>query len=188
MKFGKGRIILTIIFIWVLIGSIFAALKTGSPAAPVVVIILFIIAFLFPRNKKEVAKFEKKVLNGVDYTGAWGKLIGKTGAALTYHGGLIIKGTVEEFYTRIGGEEGAKRILNTLGKFSVGAGKICIEAGIVTGKVVVALTKYTMRRINQEMDQMKLSKSERKLLDEEVEWKIFDNDAEYTDFVNNDED
>jgi len=173
------EIILTIFFIWCLIGAIVV-----FPPAIIAVIGIYLLILLIPKNKKEIETVGVKTRQVIDYLGAWAAELGKTGAVLTYHGGVIIKGTTEEFYRLIGGEEGAKKILETLGKVTVEAGKIVVNAGIEAGKVVVALTRYTMDRIDQE--RARLSADERRLLDEDVEWRVFeDNDkTEFVNFVN----
>lgn len=161
------KIVWTIIMIWPLIGSFFF-----PPAIPVVVAIYFIV-LKFPKDKDDLRKLGEKTRGAIEYLGTMAEEAGKTGAVLSYYGGVVIKGTVEEFYKRIGGEEGAKRILNTLGKFSEEVGKTLVEAAIVGGKVIAEVSEYTKERIEQEKTQ-RLDESDRNLLDEYVEWKIID--------------
>jgi len=160
------NIVLSIFFIWCLIGAIIV-----FPPAILAVIVIYLFILLFPKNKEDIRNQGKMVRGVVEYFGTMAEEAGKTGAALTYYGGIVIKGTVEEFYKRIGGEAGAKKILDTLGKFGVEAGKIIVEASIVTGKVIASVTEYTMERIEQEK-RRKLNKSERDLIDDFVDWEI----------------
>ena len=178
-KKTKINIILTILFGWCLTGAILVV-----PPAILPVIAIYIFLLLFPKNKKDVETAGETVRNGIEYIGTWGKEISKTGVTIGVVTGILIKETVEEFYKRIGGDEGAKKAIKALGKLAETGLKICVEATIVAGKVVASVTKHTMKRIEQERN------SEKKLLDDSVEWRIINDDEEanYKNFVNTDDD
>lgn len=183
-KISKHRIILTIVFIWALVGAIIRL----PPAIPVVIIV-YIILIKFPVTTKEIKEFFEKLRKMIGKGGIWGEELGKTGAHLTYHGLVIAATTVREFDSLVGGEEGYNRIINTLGKVTERIGRHVVNVGITAGKVVIALTKYTMKRIEEE--KKNLPTNERKLLsDESVKYKIVNEDKferlknEYVNFVN----
>ncbi|MCL2128872.1 MAG: hypothetical protein FWH35_00765 [Treponema sp.] len=166
-------IILTIVFIWLLIGAIIF-----PPAIPVVIAIYFLI--LFFTGKKEEVKSRIKIVGEktrdvIDIGSTALEEAGKTAANISVNATRIIAKTVEQGYNAMGREEGARKALEALGKFTEAGLKIGVEATIVGGKVIAEVSKYTMQRIEQEKGKS-LTAPEKKLLNEYVEFVVLDDD------------
>jgi len=167
---SKGRkifiIVMNIIFIWFLIGSFLFLL----PAIPIVIILYMLIRFFTGKKEEVIARLEKaggKTRDILEIGTKAGIELGKTAATFVVGGGKIITETVNEGYKQIGGKEGIKKAIKLLGKFTEAGLEIGIETTIVAGKVVVNVSRYTKKRINEELDE-----SQRKLLKDNVKWRL----------------
>ena len=174
----KARIIfiavLTFIFIWPLIGAIL----TLPPAIPVVIVAYILILFFTGRKEEVKARINAvgdKTRDAVEVGGAFMEDAGRTAVVLTANVVKAVSGTAKEGYKQIGEEEGVKKALEALGKLSEVGLKLTVEAGIVAGKVVVEVSKYTMKRIQQEQ-RKRLESSDRRFLEEFVEFVVLDDD------------
>ncbi|MCL1836071.1 MAG: hypothetical protein FWG46_00835 [Treponema sp.] len=154
------NIVLNIVFIWFLIGAFFF-----PPAIPAVIGIFILIKVV--GNKKYTRMLGEAARIALAHIALAVEEVMKTGAALVFHTHVILTGTTKEFYNLIGGEAGAKKILDTYGKFIAEVGKITVDAGIVTVKAIAEVTKHTIRRLEEEQ-QRRLTASERKTIKDNI--------------------
>jgi len=164
-------IVTTIIFIWFFIGSFLF-----PPAIPFVIILYMLILFFTGKKEEVITRLRKageKIRDMIEIAVTTGTELAKTAVTIVFGGGKIIKGTINEGYKQIGEKEGIKKAINLLGKFTEAGLEIGIETTIVAGKVVVNVSRYAMKRINEEK-KLLLDKPERKLLEECVDFVVID--------------
>ena len=98
-----------------------------------------------------------------------------TSAPVLEEVGKAISGSVVEGYKYLKEDEGLKKTIEALGKFTEAGLKVGVDLVIEAGKVTARVTRYTMERIEQEC-MPKLNEDEKKLIDEYVEFTVIEDE------------